>query len=199
MAVPAKNPLIGVVLITYGRRQSLYDTIATLKRQTWHDWRCIIVDQNPEAVPFEEDWRIVRLWTPDTPSLYRSRNLGLEAFLNAGSVTHLCFWDDDDHITDDYMAKMIQPFIDDSAIEVVRCRIRHKGEVMMEKATSTPSRMVRADVIGPKRRWAVDSTMCDKQFWGRFAKMNHCCLDGDVLVTTGINPIGGTRHRNARL
>lgn len=190
--------IIGVVLITYGRRQSLFDTIATLKRQTWEDWRCIIVDQNPEAVVYDDDWRIVRVWTPDIPSTYRARNHGLELFLDAGLVTHVCFWDDDDLIVDDYMAKMIQPFNDDETIEVVRCRIKHRGKVMTPKAIATNSRMVRADVITPKLRWKKDSVRCDKDFWQRFAHMKHHHLDGDVLIETGINPIGGTRHRNAR-
>ncbi len=194
-----QTPIIGVVLITYGRRQSLFDTIATLKRQTWQDWRCIIMDQNPAPVPYDEDDRIRRVWRPDDPSMYKARNLGLETFLDEGVVTHVCFWDDDDLIVDDYMAKMIQPFVDDATIEVVRCRIKHRGKVMTPKAIATNSRMVRANAITAKLRWKVDSVRPDKDFWQRFAHMKHHRLDDDVLIETGINPIGGTRHRNARL
>ncbi len=195
MDIASDTPLIGVVIITYGRRQSLLDTLEQLKAQTWLNWRAVVIDQNPEAVPFPPDSRIVRVWTPDAPSMYVSRNSGME-YLVAATATHICFWDDDDCFAPDYMAKMVAPFMEDDAVLLTCCRIKHQGRVLSKGAMSTPCRMVRVEAIGNKR-WIKDHPKVEKVWWAQFDGLRLEHVDA-TLVKTGNNPIGGVRHRRAR-
>lgn len=189
-----QNILIGVVIPTYGRRASLLSTVAMLRAQTWDCWRAVVVDQNPQRVKFPPDRRVAELWEPDRPSLYQARNQGMGYMMNIG-VTHLCFWDDDDQIEPDYMAKMIAPFIEDERLCVTCCLVRHKGCVLPRGWTSTPCRMVRVDAIGDKG-WVKDSKLVEKAWWPQFDGLPIAYVD-EVLVTTGDNPLGGVRHRHA--
>lgn len=180
---------------TYGRRQSLLDTVEQLKAQTWQNWRAVIIDQNPEAVSLPRDNRIVHVWTPDKPSMYVSRNGGMDHLIAANAMC-VCFWDDDDSISPDYMAKMVAPFMEDDAVMLTCCRIKHCDRVLAEGVTSTPCRMVRATAIGDKK-WVRDHPKVEKVWWPQFADMPLVYID-EVLVRTRNNPIGGVRHRNAR-
>lgn len=195
---PDTNCTIGIALITYGRRQALLDTIEQLKAQTWQDWRAVVVDQNPEPVPFRPDERITAIWQPDEPGLCGSRNRAMMHLIDVLHVRYLCFWDDDDVFSPKYLGAMAHPLVVQPRIILTRCGIRHKSKIGGPEIIATPSRMVRADAVGDKR-WMPHVVNCDSAWWKLFDGLAYRDVVGEVLITTGNSPIGGCRHPKARL
>ena len=69
------QPKVSVVVVTYGRQDTLEDTLADLRAQSYPDFEILVVDQNPDAVPRSG----AAVYQLPAPHLCVARNVGIGA------------------------------------------------------------------------------------------------------------------------
>jgi glycosyltransferase involved in cell wall biosynthesis len=95
------NPLVSVVVATYGRPRFLQEALHSVLTQTVGDFECIVVDDaspEPTAVPDDPRIRLLRHDANRGPGA--ARNTGLRA----ARGQHVVFLDDDDVLTENRLA-----------------------------------------------------------------------------------------------
>jgi glycosyltransferase involved in cell wall biosynthesis len=93
-----KQPVVSIILPTFGRLQYLRPTVASVYRQTLQDWELIVADDGSDAETgaylrtLESDSRVTLLWLTHTGSPAIVRN----AALRAARGEYVAFLDSDD-------------------------------------------------------------------------------------------------------
>ncbi len=149
----------------------------------------IVVDQSPNP------WRcraesLVYVHCPHLRGAGLSRNIGIGIALGMG-VEFLCFWDDDDMPTEDYIEVMHNAILSDPYASLSACLIEHEGKARPRKTMSTASRMIRASQLYGAR-WDGKGSGTDRRFWSEFDRLHTVYVDR-VLYRTGNAQTGGLR------
>ena len=99
-----EKPMVSVVVATYGRQQTLDDTLADLRAQSYPDYEVLVIDQNPDAVPREG----ATVYQLPEPHMCVARNVGIRA--SKGEI--VVFVDDDVRMAPGFLGKHVAAYSD---------------------------------------------------------------------------------------
>jgi glycosyltransferase involved in cell wall biosynthesis len=145
-APSSAEPLkISIVMPTYRRPHRLARTVAGVLAQSYGNWELIVVDNAGGADPGTADPRVRLVRHNEQASASWARNRGL------GYATGdlVCFFDDDDDMAPDYLARFAAAFQRHPGAKMVRCgmyvaagRVDYSfatPEVCLRRAYATPT------------------------------------------------------------
>ena len=98
------KPKVSVVVVTYGRQETLPDTLTDLSSQSYPNYEVVVVDQNPDAVPREG----VSVYQLHEPHLCVARNVGIRG--STGEI--IVFVDDDVRMGPAFLDEHVAAFSD---------------------------------------------------------------------------------------
>jgi len=205
-AVPARNasardaagsssgPLISIVMPTYRREHTIQRAVACILAQTHTAWELIIVNNAPGAHGFDfADPRIHVYHHPDRSSASYARNEALQ--YATGEL--ICFFDDDDEMFPDYLARFAAAFRENPQAGMVTCgMIRPDGRPGFSLAT--PTCCLRREAA--RADWIPDHGH-DKVYFRRIADSNRWTIANggivelsEIMCRAWADPSGGLRR-----
>jgi len=122
-SVPARNPLISVIVPTYERTDCLLRLLDGLDHQTYRKFEIIVVDQSAERDPrkergFRAFGRRLKVVRPERANRSYAKNLGTR--YATGEI--LVFCDDDIEVEPDFLSTHVSAYADKS-VGAVSCRL----------------------------------------------------------------------------
>jgi len=134
---------ISIVLTTFNRSHFVIEMLQSIKKQTYINWECFIIDDNSiddtiDVISefIENDSRFTLIIKPKSilQGLPASRNIGI----NKSNGDYLVFFDDDDVIHPQLLELCIKGFTQDSTIDFVHYKKQSfQNEFDYRKLTST--------------------------------------------------------------
>ena len=116
-SAPAEPFKISIVMPTYRRPHRLATAVAGVLAQTYGNWELIVVDNGGGADPGTADPRVRLVRHAERASASWARNQGLT--YATGDL--VCFFDDDDDMAPDYLARFAAAFREHPGARMVRC------------------------------------------------------------------------------
>ncbi len=188
------SPHISIVMPTYRREHTIRRAVAGILAQTYTDWELIIVNNAAEDCGFDfADPRIRVHHHPERPSASHARNRGLQ--YATGDL--ICFFDDDDEMFPDYLARFAAAFRENPQAGMVTCgMIRPGGRPGFSLAT--PTCCLRRE--SATADWIPDHGH-DKVYFRRIAERNRWTVANggivelkEALCRAWADPSGGLRR-----
>jgi len=101
---PTNRPAVSVIVPTRDRAHMLREALASLQRQSFTDWECIVVDDaslSPISVPEDPRFRLIRHETASGPSGARN------AAIRVARGAYIALLDDDDAYDPDALSHLV--------------------------------------------------------------------------------------------
>lgn len=187
---PSYDPRVSIILPTYKRQHTLPRTLASILGQSHQNWELIIVNNEVGgAVEVPADPRITVYEHAEEANACYARNSGVQHA--TGDL--VCFFDDDDVMLPDYLAKMSAPFCDPE-VRIVKCGMALDGFVDFSFSTQEAwLRREHATATWMKGDPCHDQiyyhSIIAREGWTR----SNIIQTGEVLVKAGADPQGGLR------
>ncbi|MBK1704718.1 glycosyltransferase [Halochromatium glycolicum] len=108
---------VSIIMPTYRRSHRLMRVVEMVLAQSHTDWELIVVDNFGDAGDLPKDERIRLYRHAEKASSSHARNAGLR--YARGEL--LCFFDDDDDMYPDYLARFVEVFRQRPRVKLVRC------------------------------------------------------------------------------
>ncbi|HYW20234.1 MAG TPA: hormogonium polysaccharide biosynthesis glycosyltransferase HpsN [Nodularia sp. (in: cyanobacteria)] len=125
-------PLISVIIPTYGREETLRDSIIDVLNQDYPNFEVLVVDQSPTHQPeiqayLEEIFAAnkIQLFRLDWASLPGARNYGVRR--SKGEI--ILFIDDDVNITPEFLAAHAKNYVQNPEVGAVAGRVFDRGKL----------------------------------------------------------------------
>ena len=135
-----------IVMPTFRRPHTLFETIATIQKQTYPHWELIVVDNAGDADLAFSDPRIRTFVHSEHTSASHARNKGL-GYARGDLV---CFFDDDDEMYPDYLEQFALLFRGRPEVKMGRCgmALGHNGH-KVNYSYATPECCLRREFATP--------------------------------------------------
>lgn len=160
---------ISVVIPTYNRPNALFDTIRSICSGNVIPDEIIVVDQTVPPVEFPQELQAMMHTGPlqvlhaDTPSLTKSRNIGLKRAKN--EIVLFC---DDDILMGGGVMQALYDDMCDNHIALV-AGIHYKDNILFAGTQDCIWKSVISSMIGVKKFWRKDGYVIHSSMRGRYA------------------------------
>lgn len=173
-----EDPRFSIVMPTFRRSHTIFETIATIQAQTYPHWELIVVDNAGDTGDADyvfSDPRIRLFVHAERPSASYARNQGL------GHVSGdlVCFFDDDDEMFPDYLEEFARAFHGRPEIKMGRCGMDLGYDVNYSYAT--PECCLRREFA--TRTWDELGTCEDQRYFGDIVRAHGWTEEkGDIVL-----------------
>jgi GT2 family glycosyltransferase len=122
------NALVAVIILTFNQREKTLECLSHVLRQEYPKFRVVLWDNGsedgtPEAVKAAHPEVLVH-WNETNLGVASGRNAGAQLAIAAFSPRYLLFLDNDIVVTPGFIASLIQPLDEDSAIGQTQAKLR---------------------------------------------------------------------------
>jgi len=172
------DSLFSIVMPTFRRSHTIFETIATIQAQTYPHWELIVVDNSGDAGDAGyvfSDPRIRLFVHAERPSASHARNRGL------GHVRGdlVCFFDDDDEMFPDYLEQFALALQGRPEAKMARCGMVLPYDVNFSYAT--PECCLRREFA--TATWDELGTCEDQRYFGEIIKTHGWTEEeGDIVL-----------------
>ncbi len=137
--------LVSVIIPVYQVSDYVERCLNSVMSQTYSDIECIIVDDATQDDSIAKCERLIKEYngTIKFRILHHDKNIGLSAARNTGTKAatgdYLYYLDSDDYISPDCIEKLIEPFKEDNALEMVQgncLKIFDEEKIILYKGAS---------------------------------------------------------------
>jgi glycosyltransferase involved in cell wall biosynthesis len=192
-AACAAEYAFSIVMPTYRRPHTIYQTVRTILDQTHTNWELIVVDNAGDADYRFDDPRIRQYRHAEQTSAAYARNCGLR-YATGDLVS---FFDDDDLMLPGYLEGFARAFATHPSASMVRCgMVQKSGEIDFSMAT--PECCLRRRYATPT--WEPSGQVQDQEYFAAIVRANGWSeANGDIVVIeqplchAQTHPIGGLR------
>jgi glycosyltransferase involved in cell wall biosynthesis len=169
------QPTISIVMATYRRPHTINRTVAQIRSQSYQDWELIVVN-NARAGDYSfQDKRIKGYRHAAHASASYARNEGLR-YVTGDLV---CFFDDDDDMFPDYLARLAAAFEAHPQARMVRCGMVVAGGAV-NFSYATPEVCLRREYASPT--WAAEGVLQDQMYFRRIVRQRGWREPRDIVV-----------------
>ena len=186
-------PLVSIILPTLDRGHCLGRAVASVVAQTHPCWELIVANNGRTRIAFA-DPRVTVIDAAEVTSAAYARNRALGR--STGEL--VCFLDDDDELAPNYLATFLTLFAARPGLRMAKCRMVRR-EVVNE-TYGTPTVVLRREVATPT--WEPIPRQ-DRAYYAAIIARHDLSEEAgtlallpDVLVTSGVDPVGGLREGN---
>jgi glycosyltransferase involved in cell wall biosynthesis len=188
-------PRFSIIMPTFRREHIIFNTIETIRGQTFSDWELIVVDNYGSRLQFN-DGRIRLYVYTEARGAGHARNFGIGKV--TGDLT--VFFDDDDVMHPQYLETFDRVFRDPHVM-MARCgMMTGPDRDIVNFSNATPEVVVRSEYVRPL--WD-DGECHDQRYYSLIESINKW-TDGqviqlaDILVTARSDRQGGLRDPEGR-
>jgi len=164
-----------IVMPTFRRRRRLAVTVATVQQQTYGNWELIVVDNAGDCDMRFADPRIAVHVHAERASAAYARNQGLRHA--RGDL--VCFFDDDDDMFAEYLARIASAFRTHPQARMVRCGML-VGNGSVNFSYATPEVCLRHEYATPT--WAAEGVLQDQMYFRRIVRQRGWREPRDIVV-----------------
>jgi glycosyltransferase involved in cell wall biosynthesis len=191
--VPDGPLLVSIILPTLNRSHCLGKAVGSVLAQSYPNWELILSNNGRDPVSvFNPRARVID--SSAVTSAAYARNLAI------GSATGdlVCFLDDDDELDPDYLATFVELFAERPELRLAKCLMTRRGVV--NETYGTPTVVLRRGLA--TATWEPITRQDRAYFAAIIARENlseeagTLALIPRVLVTSGVDPVGGLRSGN---
>jgi Glycosyl transferase family 2 len=188
--VSHQTPQVSIIMPTFKRQHTINLTVGSILNQTFTAWELIIIDNELGNTYKFDDSRIRYYNHPEKLGASYGRNIGIQYV----STNLVCFFDDDDIMTNDYLERMVDPFLHDEKVNMVVCRVRLvENRITGYREFCTPTVVIKRKFADPS--W-INQSNHDIQYFSNIANSipaNSLVELDHVLVHAYSSGSGGIR------